>query len=281
MSNRAAYAIVHAIQTDVSTVSDRELLRRFASSNDQRAFAALFKRHAALVLGVCRRGLANDHDAEDACQAVFLVLVRKAKSKRWQTSIANWLYAAARKTAANSRLAAHRRIRREGKGSVAETVQPLDQMTSREFLSALDEELERLPPRYREPLVLCYLEGLTRDEAARRLEIPLNTLKSQLEARAETIGRRSHASRLRTGDWSAYAGRNFYRGSGAAAPGQSSSDGRIGHTFNHRGSTCRGARSGHADENADPGYLDDRWDTGLWARLGGGCLECGFRGSKP
>ena len=130
----------------------------------------------------------NAQDAEDACQAVFLVLARKAKSARWQPSIANWLYATARKTAANARAAALRRARREGQALVPEAVQPLDQMTSRELLTALDQELDRLPSRYREPLVLCYLEGLTRDEAARRLEIPAGTVKIQLERGRKRLG---------------------------------------------------------------------------------------------
>ena len=114
------------------------------------------------------------------------MLARQANSKRWHKSIANWLYLTARKTA-NARLAAQRRAKREG-GLRFQTVQPLDQMTSREFLTALDEELERLPPRYREPLVLCCLEGLTRDEAALRLAMPINTLKSQLDRGRKRLG---------------------------------------------------------------------------------------------
>jgi RNA polymerase sigma factor (sigma-70 family) len=164
-----------------SALPDRELLRRFAVANDQRAFAALFHRHAGMVLGVCRRVLPSVQDAEDACQATFVVLARKAKGGRWQASIANWLYATARKVAANALIAARRRAQREGRGAVAEPVHPLDQITSQELLTALDEELDRLPPRYREPLVLCYLQGLTRDEAAHRLSVPVGTLKIRLE----------------------------------------------------------------------------------------------------
>jgi RNA polymerase sigma factor (sigma-70 family) len=164
-----------------SALPDRELLRRFAVANDQRAFAALFHRHAGMVLGVCRRVLPSVQDAEDACQATFVVLARKAKGGRWQPSIANWLYATARKVAANALIAARRRARREGRAAVAVPVRPLDQITSQELLTALDEELYRLAPRYREPLVLCYLQGLTRDEAARRLSVPIGTLKIRLE----------------------------------------------------------------------------------------------------
>jgi RNA polymerase sigma factor (sigma-70 family) len=160
--------------------SDRELLQRFAAG-DQAAFAVLVRRHAGLVLAVCKRALANDQDAEDACQAVFVVLARKAGSSRWQPSIANWLYATARRVSRNARVAADRRTRREGRAAVPEAVTDLDRMSGREAFTVLDEELDRLPPRYREPLVLCYLQGLTRDEAAARLAVSPATLKSQLD----------------------------------------------------------------------------------------------------
>jgi RNA polymerase sigma factor (sigma-70 family) len=166
---------------DAATLCDRDLLLRFAESGDQAAFGALFRRHAGMVLGVCRRVLPSEPDAEDACQATFLLLSRKAKSDRWQPSVANWLYLTARRVARNARVTAERRARREQSAAVPEAVQPVDQMTGRELLAALDEELDKLPPRYREPLVLCYLEGLTRDEAAARLGVPAVTLKSQLD----------------------------------------------------------------------------------------------------
>src|SRR5690349_13398480 len=108
------------IQTAADT--DRELLQRFAQSGDQAAFAALVRRHAGLVLGVCRRALSNDQDAEDACQAVFVILVRKAGSGRWQPSVTNWLFATARRVARDQRRAADRRARREGRAAVSEAV---------------------------------------------------------------------------------------------------------------------------------------------------------------
>jgi RNA polymerase sigma factor (sigma-70 family) len=167
--------------------SDRELLRRFAAG-DQVAFAALFGRHSGMVLGVCRRTLPRLPDAEDACQATFLVLSRKAGSGRWQQSVANWLYLTARRVARNARVAAERRVRHEGRAAVPEAAQPVDRMTGRELLETLDAELDRLPPTYREPLVLCYLEGLTRDEAATRLGVPAATLKSRLERGRKRLG---------------------------------------------------------------------------------------------
>ncbi len=164
-----------------SAQSDRELLLRFAEQNDQSAFTVLVQRYSGMVLGVCRRSLTNIHDAEDACQATFLVLARKAATGRWSPSLANWLYTTARRVASNSRIAAERRARRESRPALPEAVQPVEQLTGREVLAALDEELDRLHARYREPLVLCYLEGLTRDEAAVRLGIPPGTVKTRLE----------------------------------------------------------------------------------------------------
>src|SRR5262245_10239782 len=100
MAKHVAGTLVRLVWADASVgrsgESDRVLLRRFADTNDQRAFAVLVHRHAGMVLGVCRRALMHAHDAEDACQATFLVLARKAKGGRWQSSIANWLYATAR-----------------------------------------------------------------------------------------------------------------------------------------------------------------------------------------
>jgi RNA polymerase sigma factor (sigma-70 family) len=180
-------AIRAAAGRDPAGPSDRELLRRFAAG-EQAAFAALFRRHGGMVLGVCRRALPTVQDAEDACQATFLVLARRAGSGRWQSSVANWLYLTARRVAHNARIAARRRTRRERRAAVPESVQPVDRMTGRELLEVLDEEVGRLPASYREPLVLCYLEGLTRDEAAARLGLPPATVKIRLERGRKRLG---------------------------------------------------------------------------------------------
>src|SRR5262249_56501950 len=119
-------------------LTDRELLRQFADG-EQGAFAALVSRHAAMVLGVCRRALPTVQDAEDACQATFLVLAQKAASGRWQPSVANWLYTTARRIAAKARQAAGRRCARERTVARPEGV-CLDEMTGREAFAALDEE---------------------------------------------------------------------------------------------------------------------------------------------
>ena len=138
-----------------NTATDRELLARFADLGDEAAFAAVVHRHTTMVLGVCKRVLHSQADAEDACQAVFVVLVKKASATRWQASLANLLYATARKVAANARLATARRTRREGLAAVPEAAPPAETITGQELIGALDEELDRLPPLYREPLVLC------------------------------------------------------------------------------------------------------------------------------
>src|SRR5262245_4696083 len=161
--------------------SDRDLLNRFARNNDEAAFATVVRRHTGMVLGVCRRALPTVQDAEDACQAVFLLLARKAKAVRWRSSAAGWLYAVARKVARNARVAAERRVRREARAAAPAEVAPVDRMTGRELLAALDEAIDRLPPRYRDPIVLCYLEGLTRDQAAARLGVPLATLHTRID----------------------------------------------------------------------------------------------------
>jgi RNA polymerase sigma factor (sigma-70 family) len=170
-----------AASQDRSPATDRELLHRFADAGDQDAFAVLVRRHTGLVLSVCRRALPTEQDAEDVCQATFLILARKAAAGRWQPSIANWLYTTARRVAGHQRRAAVRRARREGKAAVPESVQPVDRMTGRELLGVIDEELDRLPSIYREPLLLFYQEGLGREEIAGRLGVPATTVKTQLE----------------------------------------------------------------------------------------------------
>src|SRR5262245_3236934 len=157
-----------AAALDPPAATDRELLRRFARENVQRAFETLVNRHTAMVFGVCRRALPTVQDAEDACQATFQVLARREKDGRWNESDTNWLYSTARKVARSVRVATERRVRREAGAAVPEAVDQVDRMTGRELLTALDAALDRLPPGYREPIVLCYLEGLTRDEAASR-----------------------------------------------------------------------------------------------------------------
>ena len=182
MASQVGNGILRAVLSaaDAMGLTDRELLAQFNEGN-QAAFAAIVKRHTGMVLGVCRRVVPTVQDAEDACQATFLVLARKAKTGKWQSSVANWLYTTARRIASTANRAAAQRIKREMRTAAPAPDCVLDQMTVREAFAVLDDELDKLPPIYREPLVLCYLQGLTRDEAAARLAIPAATLKGQLD----------------------------------------------------------------------------------------------------
>jgi RNA polymerase sigma factor (sigma-70 family) len=164
-----------------SQATDRELLQRFTKQQDEAAFEILVRRHQALVLAAGRRVLGNAHDAEDVCQAAFLLLAQKASARGWQPSVANWLYRTANLLALKVRTAAARRARREERAAPRPAINPLAGITGQELLGVLDEELLALPEPLRAPLVLCYREGATRDEAAQRLGLPLATLKNRLE----------------------------------------------------------------------------------------------------
>jgi RNA polymerase sigma factor (sigma-70 family) len=170
-----------AIAPGASDLSDRELLQRFAARHDETAFQLLLRRHGPMVLCVCRRLLHNRHDAEDAFQATFLVLARKAASVRWRESIGTWLYEVAHRLALEARTRAYRRRAREDRvPNRGPAEDPLSEITGRELLAVLDEELVRLPEKYRAPMVLCCLEGSRGEEAARRLGCSLSTLRRRL-----------------------------------------------------------------------------------------------------
>jgi RNA polymerase sigma factor (sigma-70 family) len=171
--------------------SDGHLLRCFVASRDETVFAALVQRHGPMVWGVCRR-LLNHHDAEDAFQAAFLVLFRKAASIRRRELLANWLYGVAHQTALQARRAAARRSARESQvGIMADQVAAKPDQ-SHELHLLLDQELSCLPARYRAVIVLCDLEGKTRKEAARQLVVPEGTVAGWLSR-----GRSMLAKRLR------------------------------------------------------------------------------------
>jgi RNA polymerase sigma factor (sigma-70 family) len=178
---------------------DRELLRRFASQHDEAAFTTLVQRHGPMVRRVCQGLLHNWHDAEDVCQAVFLVLASKAASRSWHESVAGWLYQVAYHLALKAEAAAACRRVRESRAILRPHVDPVEEISARELQSALHEELARLSEKYRAPLVLCYLEGATRDEAARQLGWPLGTLKSRVERGRELLHRRLAARGLTLG----------------------------------------------------------------------------------
>ena len=167
--------------------TDEQLLARFLASRDaaaEEAFAELVQRHGPMVLGVCRRILGDAHEAEDAFQATFLVLARKASTVVRREKVAGWLHGVAVRTAREARIRSARRRAREERVSMPIHVEPSDDGLPAELREILDEELARLPARHRGPVVLCELEGLPHPEAARRLGIPRGTLSSRL-ARAK------------------------------------------------------------------------------------------------
>ena len=173
--------------------TDRELLQCFVAARDERAFAALVLRHGACVLGVSRRVLGNDHDAEDVFQATFLTLARKAAVIAWQESVGHWLRAVALRLALQARGAAERRRGREGPGPGDELPEPCDpqgdplvEVARRELRLVIDEELRRLPEKYRVPVVLCYLEGKTNEQAAGEMGWPTGSMSRRL-ARARAL----------------------------------------------------------------------------------------------
>jgi RNA polymerase sigma factor (sigma-70 family) len=171
-------------------LSDRDLLTRFLERRDEAAFAALVRRHATMVWAVCRRTLRNSADVEDAFQATFLVLIRKAASVRPREMLANWLYGVARQTALKARATAARRWAQERQ--VAQMPEPEAKPVNLldDLHTLLDEELSRLPDKYRAVLVLCDLEGQTRSLAARHLGVPEGTVASRLARARALLARR-------------------------------------------------------------------------------------------
>ncbi|HEV3258521.1 MAG TPA: RNA polymerase sigma factor, partial [Gemmataceae bacterium] len=167
--------------------SDRELLDRFTGCHDQAAFAALVRRHGPTVLGVCRRVLRQGSDVEDAFQATFLVLLRKARSIRKRPSLASWLYGVAYRTASRARAAAARSAPCPSETGSRSADDPCLTAAWRELCLVLDAELQGLPERYRAPLVLCYLQDRTRDQAARHLGWSLRTFDRRLGQARELL----------------------------------------------------------------------------------------------
>jgi RNA polymerase sigma factor (sigma-70 family) len=168
---------------DADGRTDGQLLERFLVHQDEAAFAALVRRHGSMVFGVCRRILGNEADSEDAFQATFLVLVRKAPSLTSRSILGDWLHGVARFTALKAKAAAtHRRAKEQAMARPDSTAEEV----RNDWLPVLDEELARLPEKYRLPIVLCDLEGKTRHEAAKQLGWPEGTVAGRL-ARARTM----------------------------------------------------------------------------------------------
>lgn len=199
MGSRESAEVLKDIETlftagTASGLSDGQLIARFTRRGDaqgsETAFAALVARHGPLVLRVCRGVLKNDpHAADDAFQATFLILARKAASIRKEGSVASWLFGVARRVALRAR---HERLTREAneRRGAAMADSPAQSADPPELLPEVQEEVERLPEKYRAPVVLCYFEGLTHEEAAGQLRLPVGTIKVRLaRARGRLKGR--------------------------------------------------------------------------------------------
>ncbi len=170
-------------------LTDRQLLERFtakraksseAATAAEMAFAALVDRHGAMVWGVCRRVLGDAHEAEDAFQATFLVLVRKAGSVRVDDSLGRWLYGVAHRVALRARSGAERRASYPGPTPAGSSDDPAGEVERGELRNALGEEVDRLPTKYRCPIELCDLQGMTYDQASRQLNWSVATVKGRL-----------------------------------------------------------------------------------------------------
>jgi RNA polymerase sigma factor (sigma-70 family) len=171
-------------------LSDGQLLERFLALRDAAALEALVRRHGPMVLGVCRRVLHDYHEAEDAFQATFLVLARRAASIWPPEKVGNWLYGVAYQTARKARAVRAKRRVREVAASDAPEPEAASDVPRADLAELLDHELSRLPDKYRTALVLCELEGKTHAEAAARLGWPIGTLAGRLSRARAMLARR-------------------------------------------------------------------------------------------
>jgi RNA polymerase sigma factor (sigma-70 family) len=172
---------------DADCLSDGQLLTRYRLHQDQGAFEALVQRYGPMVLGVCRRHVKNADDADDAFQATFLVLVQRAHAVAKEESVGSWLYGVACRTARRARHLANRRQAREQEGGALAHEPSRGEATWDDLRLVIDEEVNRLPEKYRGPVVLCYLEGKTNEEAATQLQCPAGTIKWRLAQAREVL----------------------------------------------------------------------------------------------
>jgi RNA polymerase sigma factor (sigma-70 family) len=168
-------------------VEDQQLLDRFVKRRDEAAFEALLRRYGHLVWGLCRRILNDHHDADDAFQATFLVLVRKAGLIGRRDLLGPWLYGVAYRIAVRARTSAAKRHAREQQVRTKTHTDPGMDLEWRDLRNVLDEEVQRLPEKYRVPFILCHLEGKTNEEAARLLGCPKGTILSRLARARERL----------------------------------------------------------------------------------------------
>jgi polysaccharide biosynthesis/export protein len=202
MASGPSGAVLRDIQTlfdtgTVSGLSDRQLLERFVGQRDasaEAAFEVLVLRHGPMVLRICHNVLGDSTDAQDAFQATFLVLVKRSSSIRQLESLASWLYGVACRVAARARVEAARRRAAERRGAlrVVQAVDPSEgaERDHSEFGPVIQEEVRRLPEKYRSVVTLCYWQGLTQEQAAVQLGCPLGTVRSRLARARSQLHRR-------------------------------------------------------------------------------------------
>jgi RNA polymerase sigma factor (sigma-70 family) len=215
----------HLIATHtMDQLTDRQLLERFRAAREEEAFTLLVRRHGPMVLGVCRRVLGHEQDAEDVFQATFLVLARKSGSIR-QADVGGYLYRVAYHLALRARTLVARRKQRDKRGGAVATADALRDVTWHEVRAVVDEELQRLPDALRSAVVLCYLEGKTHEEAARQLGWSKGTLRRRLDKGRELLRRRLLARGLTPA--AALTATLFAEGSAPAAVSASLADAAV------------------------------------------------------
>jgi RNA polymerase sigma factor (sigma-70 family) len=194
MAGRQPSALVRIVRrmavSESTETADGQLLRRFVRDGDAQAFAALVDRHGPMVLGVCRRMVGDIHEAEDCFQATFLVLARRAGAVGRPERVGGWLHGVACRVASRARHVLARRRARESQAVDLPRGDSCDELIWRDLRPVLDEEVGRLPERYRLPFVLCYLDGRTNEEAAGLLGCPKGTVLSRLATARERLRRR-------------------------------------------------------------------------------------------
>lgn len=191
----AATTASYATRAPSDVHSDALLLQRFLSARDESAFAGIVSRYGPMVMGVCRRLLGNSADAEDAFQAVFIVLARKAADIDPPNLLGHWLYGVAYRTASKARATAATRLRKEkevlamapSSTGFPTTADGLDAASLRELREIVDQEISALPKAFRQPIIACHLQGLSRTEAAKQLNLNEGTLSSRLARAREML----------------------------------------------------------------------------------------------
>jgi RNA polymerase sigma factor (sigma-70 family) len=185
MASAALASVLQQLRTAAQAkayeeTSDRQLLEFFLDQRDEAAFVALLKRHGPMLLQVCRRIQGNEQDAEDVFQATFLLLACKGHAIRKRDSVAAWLHGVAHRLALEAMDQSYRRRARERRATEMHKTSESTDQPWHDLQGTLDEALRQVPEKYRTPLVLCYLEGRTQEEAARQLGCPLGTVRSRL-----------------------------------------------------------------------------------------------------